>query len=297
MFVQLALAFVVVADPAPVAATVNGESISRAQVDAWIRRHLPVQPAAVAPPRELRAAALEALIEDLLLKQFLEKNAPPVDSAELDRQLAAFTTSLRTKGQTLARFLEETRQTEAELRESWAILMRLDGYVRKTATEADLKAYHAENRDHFDGVEVNASHILIRVGSKATPVERAAAKEKLEALKKDIVAGKLEFAAAAKKHSQCPSALDGGALGFLPRKNGPMDEAFSKAAFALKPGETSPVVESEMGLHLIRVTERKPGKTSEYAKCVDEVREAYADDRRPILVAIFRMESKIEIAK
>jgi len=116
-------------------------------------------------------------------------------------------------------------------------------------------------------------------------------------LRKDIAAGTLEFAVAARKHSQCPSALEGGSLGFLPRKNGPMDEAFSKAAFALKPGETSPVVESEMGLHLIRVTERKPGKPSEYAKRMDEVREAYADERRPILVAKFRMESKIEIAK
>ena len=68
--------------------------------------------------------------------------------------------------------------------------------MRQTVTEAQLKQYYDANKDYFDRVEVKASHILVRVGPKALPMERAAAKERLLAIQRDVVAGKLDFAAA-----------------------------------------------------------------------------------------------------
>jgi parvulin-like peptidyl-prolyl isomerase len=143
-------------------------------------------------------------------------------------------------------------------------------------------------------VEVKASHILIRVGGKATPIEKAATRETLQAIRNHLVAKKLDFATAARKFSQDPSAELGGDLGFIPRK-GAMDEAFSKTAFALKPGEISDIVETEFGLHLILVVERKPGKPSQFEKVIDEVREAYTDEYRTELVAKQRKEAQIKI--
>lgn len=74
-----------------------------------------------------------------------------------------------------------------------------------------------------------------------------------------------------------------------------MDEAFTRAAFALKPGEISSVVESEFGMHLIQVSERKPGKPSRYEKCLEEVREAYTDDYRIELIGKLRKEASVQI--
>ncbi|HEY2911046.1 MAG TPA: peptidylprolyl isomerase, partial [Gemmataceae bacterium] len=106
---------------------------------------------------------------------------------------------------------------------------------------------------------------------------------------------KIDFATAARKHSQDPTAAMDGDLGFLPRKGSFMDEAFTKAAFALKPGELSDIVETEFGLHLILVAARKPGQPSQYDKCKDEVREAFADDYRAELVAKLRKEAQIKV--
>ncbi len=285
------------AEPKPgVAATVNGEEIRLAEVDAFIKAKLAVIPITDVQLRQLRSEVLSTQIDDLVLKQFLAKRGPKIEPAEIDSQLAAFVESLARKGKTLAGFLKETQQTEAELRETWTLSLQLEGHVKKTATDEQFKQYYEANQDYFDRLEVKVSHIMLRVGSKASAVEKAMAKEKLQALKADILAGKVGFAAAAKKHSQCPSAADGGDLGFVPRKNGLMDEAFNKAAFALKAGEISGVVEAGFGLHLIHVTERKPGTPSRFEKCLDEVREAFTDDFRVELIAKLRKEASVQIS-
>lgn len=291
MFLSCVLILACAAEPAPVAATVNGEEIPLSRVDQIIRTKLAIVPASTAQAKQLRTSVLDDLIDDVLLKQFLEKNAPKIEADEIDKQLAAFTASLQRKGQSLKQFLEETNQTEAELRESWMITARLDAHIRKTVTDEQLKAYWTENRDQFDNTQLKASHILIRCGAK--PLEQAAAKEKLEAIRKDIAAGKFDFAAAAKKHSQCPSAPNGGDIGWFPRK-GAMVEEFAKVAFKLKAGEIG-IARTEFGIHLVHITDRKPGKPSVFEKCIDEVREAYADEQRPVLAAKLRKDAKITI--
>jgi parvulin-like peptidyl-prolyl isomerase len=79
-----------------------------------------------------------------------------------------------------------------------------------------------------------------------------------EKIREEIVAGKLTFADAARKYSAGPSRKDGGRLGSIGR-HGPMDESFSRAAFALKVGEVSRPVKTVFGVHLIRCDEIKPG--------------------------------------
>jgi peptidyl-prolyl cis-trans isomerase C len=301
-FVALAVSSVALAQPpaaAPansnVAATVNGEKITVEEVDAVLKHTLPLTPLTTAQQRQMRIEILADLVDDVLVRQFLRKNAPKVDPAEIDAQLKAFGEKLQKEGKSLGAWLKETGQTEAQVRESWTSAMQLTGYVKGIATEEQLKAYFNANRDHFDRVEVKVRHIVLRVGKNTTPVERAAAKEKLEALRAEIAAGKLDFAAAAKKHSHCPSAAVGGDLGYILRKGGLMDEAFAKAAFALKTGELSGVVETEFGLHLIQVTDRKPGTPTTYDKAVTDVLDTYSDDFRAELIAKLRKQGQIQI--
>ncbi|QJW96459.1 peptidylprolyl isomerase [Frigoriglobus tundricola] len=301
-FTALALSTVALAQPPAAApsnpndaATVNGETITLADVDAVLKQSLPLTPLTVAQRRQMRVEVLADMVDDLLVRQFLRKNGPKVDPAEIDAQLKAFGEKLSKEGKSLAGFYKETGQTEAQVRESWTAAMQLTGYVRSVATDEQLKAYYAANKDHFDRVEVKVRHIVLRVGKAATPAERAAAKERLEALRAEIAAGKLDFADAAKKFSHCPSAPTGGDLGYILRKGGLIDEAFAKAAFALKTGELSGVLETEFGLHLIQVTDRKPGTPSTFEKSAMDILDSYTDDFRADLIAKLRKEGQIQL--
>jgi peptidyl-prolyl cis-trans isomerase C len=278
-----------------VAATVNGDPITLEEVDAVLKHTLPRTPLNPAQRRQMRIEVLTDLVDDVLLRQFLRKNGPKVDPAEIDAQLKAYGEHLQKQGKSLAEFYKQTGQTEAQVREAWTTAMQLTGYVKGTATEAQLKAYHAANKDYFDHVEVRVRHIVLRVGKNTPAAARSAAKEKLEKLRAEIVAGKLNFAATAKKFSHCPSAASGGDLGYIECKGGLVDEAFAKAAFALKPGEISGVVETEFGLHIIQAIDRRPGTPSAYEKCVTEVLDAYSDDFRAELIAKLRKEARIQI--
>jgi parvulin-like peptidyl-prolyl isomerase len=266
------------------AATVNGEVIRLDEVDAFIKAKFPAVPLTAAQARQLRTEVVNDMIDDLLLRQFLRRHGPKLEPGEVDKHLKALAESLARQNKTLADYLRETNQTEAQVREAWAAMLQLSRYVREHVKDEQLRAYYQANKDYFDRVE-----------AAATPVERAAAREKLQALRADILAGKLDFAEAARKHSQCPTAPQGGDLGYILRKGMLPDEAFCQAAFALKVGEVSGVVETEFGFHLIKATDRKPGTPSSFERCVGEVRETFTDDFRTELVAKLRKQAQIQI--
>lgn len=103
--------------------------------------------------------------------------------------------------------------------------------------------------------QVRASHILLMYeGSMRSTATRSKdeAKSQIEDMKSQIEGG-ADFAELAKKHSDCPSGQEGGDLGAFPR--GAMVPEFEQAAFSLEPGQTSGVVETAFGYHLIQRTE------------------------------------------
>src|SRR5262249_11894556 len=71
------------------AATVNGEVIRLGDLDAYIKGKLPVGPLTAAQARQLRTEIVSDMIDDVLLRQFLRKNAPKVEAAEVDQHLKA----------------------------------------------------------------------------------------------------------------------------------------------------------------------------------------------------------------
>jgi len=120
--------------------------------------------------------------------------------------------------------------------------------------------FYAKNPDQFkEGESVRASHILIAVPKGADAAAKALARTKAEGILTDVKAGK-DFAALAKQHSADPgSAANGGDLGFF--QQGQMVGPFNDAAFSLAPGATSDLVETDFGFHIIRVAEKKEGRT------------------------------------
>jgi peptidyl-prolyl cis-trans isomerase D len=129
--------------------------------------------------------------------------------------------------------------------------------VEKTVVvpEAELKTYYEQNQSRLAALEERrASHILINAPTSASAADRAKARAQAEDLLTQLQKSPEKFADLARKNSQDPgSAEKGGDLDYFAR--GAMTKPFEDAAFALKKGETSGVVESEYGYHIIRLTD------------------------------------------
>jgi len=277
------------------AAVVDGTQITMAEVEGVLKQAGPTAtPLTEMQRKQLQMEAVGMLIDDLLMEQFLRKNAPQVNVAEVDKKVAELAASLKQQGKGLADFYKESGQNESQLRTNILNMLRWAAYVKEHVSEADVQRYYEQSRDFFDRVAVRASHIVLRVSANASPGEREQIRTRLQALRQELLSAKIDFAEAAKKVSQCTSAANGGDIGYFPRKLA-VEEAFAKAAFALKVGDISDVVETDYGLHLIKVTDRKPGQPADYNKIKDEVRELCTEEMRLALLAQQRKAAHIEI--
>ena len=278
-----------------VAAVVNGDSITSTEVDSAIKQLPPPMSAMSAiQKRQQRAEMLQVLIDDKLVRQYLRQHGAKVEPAEVERQFAALEASQKVMGKTLEDYFKETGLTASQAKENFLRMLQLARYIDSQATPERLRAYYDANRDMFDGTTVRTSHIVIRYGRDASSAERDKAKEKLQAIRAELSKGKMEFAHAAKTYSQCPSAKNGGDMGFMVRKF-QADEAYARTAFALKVGEVSDVVETESGVHLIWVTDRKQGKPSRFEDVAADVRECFEAELKQSLLIELRKRAKIEI--
>jgi peptidyl-prolyl cis-trans isomerase D len=135
-----------------------------------------------------------------------------------------------------------------------------------TLNEQDVKGYYEQNVARLSGEEERrASHILINAAKEAPPAEHQKAKARAEELLQALRKAPDSFAEVAKKNSQDPgSAANGGDLDFFKRAG--MVKPFSDAAFALKKGEISEVVQSEYGYHIIKLTDIKAPKQKSFAE-------------------------------
>src|SRR5947209_16737074 len=96
--VALLIASIALSAPPPVA-VVNGEPIPRTELDAALAQRPPVvTPLTTSQQRELKQEALIVLIDERLVRQFLVKNAPPVNKEDVDRQIAALQRGLAAQG-------------------------------------------------------------------------------------------------------------------------------------------------------------------------------------------------------
>jgi peptidyl-prolyl cis-trans isomerase D len=126
--------------------------------------------------------------------------------------------------------------------------------------EEELRKYYSENESRYTVAEERrASHILIKAEKDSSADARAKARAKAEELLIQARKSPAGFAELARQHSQDEgSAANGGDLDFFAR--GAMVKPFEDAAFALKAGEISNVVESDFGYHVIQVTGVRGGE-------------------------------------
>lgn len=159
--------------------------------------------------------------------------------------------------------------------------LRVEAVLDRVAASAppvtlvDAEIYYRLHPDAFDRPEARRlRHILITVDN---PTQADQAHQLLARLRTTHRSSE-KFGEAALRHSQCPSALDGGRLGVVRRKQ--LFPELESAAFALHEGEISEVLASEIGLHLLRCDEILPSGLLPLAEVSARIIERLSERRR-----------------
>jgi peptidyl-prolyl cis-trans isomerase D len=161
------------------------------------------------------------------------------------------------------------------------VVLDLEVLMKGVATpEAELKNYYTQNLARYTATEERrASHILLKADKDTPAADKLTAKTRAQALLEEVRKNPKAFAELARKNSQDPgSAERGGDLDFFGR--GAMVKPFEDAAFAMKEGEISNVIESDFGFHIIQLTAVRGGQAKPFeavrAEIETEVRKAQA---------------------
>ena len=261
-------------EPDRVLAIVDGTAIMEAEVQRRIDTRWKPELAKLAAQSPDLAAQQEKILRKeitskLVMEQLLDAEAKEANidvtdeelTAEMTRQLSVQNPPMTIEG--YKTIVEAQGGNFAAMKELLAQNMKYNELLetklgdRLTVTDEAVRDYYDAHPQEFQEPEqVRASHILIStkpVDPNVDPNEaRLVARQGAESLLKQVREG-ADFAALAKEHSSCPSSAKGGDLGLFGR--GQMVKPFEEAAFAMKVGETSDIVETKFGYHIIRVTE------------------------------------------
>ncbi|RAR59013.1 peptidyl-prolyl cis-trans isomerase D [Onishia taeanensis] len=311
-------------------ATVNGQSITRQQVEVQVQRAIRSGQVPPEQERQLRGQVIDQLIRTSLLDQYVEEGGLHLSESQLDKLIVSlpefqdqdgnfsrelFKNRLASAGYTPLAFRAQLRNdmqrqqlqqglsaSEFMLDDEQQRLAALQNQTRRyryqqlnasdleetpQVSEADLEAYYQNHRDDYqrpeqvklaylvldrrelaDQVEVDdaqlrslyaerasnaerrVSHIMLTFGDQRSREEAVA---RLDKVKERLAAGE-SFASLAKEVSDDTSTSDsGGDLGVISR--GFFGEAFENAVYSLDQGQVSDIVETDNGLHLLKVTE------------------------------------------
>ena len=251
----------------------------------------------------LREGVVSELIDRTLIAQEAERRGlslSPEEIKEAERRTAAQFGGEKQYDEYLAKH----HLTRDEYREviKWEIYggkMQAEFSKEISVADEDVKTYYDEHRTEaaFQLPErVTASHILVAARSNlirqqlerdknltGEALEKGVREEigrrlrKAEELRRKAVAGE-DFAKLARESSEDPSSSEqGGDLGTFTRNSHP--KAFDDAAFATKPGAVSPVVETDFGFHIIKVSAHETARTKTLEEAAPEVRRSLSAQR------------------
>ena len=159
------------------------------------------------------------------------------------------------------------------------VVMELIASRAPEATEAEIGIYYHLHAEQFNRPELReACHIFISINPDYPENTRETALSRMQDISAKLQKKPYKFADLALKHSECPTALQGGILGLVPR--GKLYPELDAVLFSLKAGEVSDIVESEIGFHLVLCKQIQKAETLSLQKATPKIRQLMNDRSR-----------------
>lgn len=146
-------------------------------------------------------------------------------------------------------------------------------------SDLDVQIFYELHKDRFELPEKRTTrHILVTINPEYPENTPEQARRRLQEYANQARRKPKRFAALARKHSECPTALEDGLLGDV--KRGDLYPELDAALFKLKEGEVSDLIETEVGLHVLLCEKIHQGQVVPLAKAEPRVRQALEQRRR-----------------
>jgi peptidyl-prolyl cis-trans isomerase C len=250
----------------------------------------------------VKKQAVESLVNRTLLREAADREGIKASDEEIDERMELIKGKFESP-EAYSHQLAALGITQKDLRGEMETALRMEKLLQKHVgeieepTEAEVQAFYKENVNSFKQPEmVRASHILVKTEREESGPERAAKRLEAAKLLGEIQNG-ADFGRLASQHSACPSKEKGGDLGYFER--GRMVKPFEDAAFSLKAGEVSDLVETQFGYHILKVTDRKQESTAPYEDTRDDISGFLKERKREQAVKVYtdslRADAAIEV--
>jgi peptidyl-prolyl cis-trans isomerase SurA len=230
---------------------------------------------------EVRKTAMNKLIDDLLIGQEAAKMSIIIPAENVDATIQgmlqerkipmeAFLATLAKDGGTMDEYRQEVKQYLTRMK-----LISREIRPKISVNEEEIGAYYSEHRDLYEGKEaVRLGQILFVLPEGASAANRKEIMAQAGAVLARLQNGE-SFELLASQFNTDPAArASGGDLGFVER--GMLRDALNEVAFSLPPGQTSGVIETPVGFHIIRVTEKRGAGIKPIGEVRAEVEEKIA---------------------
>ncbi|HKI62611.1 MAG TPA: nitrogen fixation protein NifM [Mariprofundaceae bacterium] len=197
--------------------------------------------------------------KESLLQQKILDSEQAVNVAVSEDEIANARAELEGRYPSRREFLEDIARNgmnESTLSDSLANSLKVEKTMHMVAeavsvSDAEVESFYSENTSKFEHPELReARHILITINNEYPENRKKAVRARLKKVLEKLHDKPDAFAELAMRHSECPTALEGGVLGKLPE--GKLYPELDRQLFKMAEGEVSDLVESPMGLHILR---------------------------------------------
>jgi peptidyl-prolyl cis-trans isomerase C len=295
----------------PVVATGKGFEIKRSQVDtAYLNYSASEAAKGTTIPDSDRDMVRSRLLDHLIINQILLQKATADEKSKTQKQVdeaisqarsnspAAFDAQIKATGMTL----DQMRDTAVQEQLCRRVLIR-ETTNGITVPDSEVKKFYDDNPTDFQVPErVHVAHILISTLDPVTqnplPLDQKMEKQKLARSLKDRAEKGEDFAKLVKQYSDDPGSKDKGGEYTFARDHEMVPE-FEAAAFSLKVNQISDPVETKYGFHVIKLIEKLPPKTEQFAEVSPRIREylvgQQADKALPSYLAKLKTDANVKI--
>ena len=238
-------------------------------------------------PEELRQAEVQAINEFKIESRIL--NAPEAGAVIIsDKELQDAYQEIRDRYEDDDSFFSDLEKNHLNHESLSAalyrqcrvnVVMELIASRSPDINEVEIGIYYHLHTEQFNRPEQReACHIFISINPDYPENTREMALSRIQEISEKLQKKPYKFAELALKHSECPTALQGGVLGIVPR--GKLYPELDAVLFKIKAGEVSEVVESEIGFHLVLCKQIKKAETLSLQKATPKIREIMKERSR-----------------